>query len=161
MVHETPELYERIVKPYIASFPTDRTQWLVSSSSWLAKYEQRTLHRVDNIFSGHSEQSKILFSSSQFIILPDMKWDLATLSSLYLLAIARDQPLAGDEGKFRRVHSMRDLRRGDVWWLKSIRKEAGRIVKERWGLDENRVRCYIHYQPSYCQSYLAYLVSST
>jgi len=44
---------------------------------------------------------------------------------------------------------MRDLRMEDVRWLKSIRLEAGRIVKERWGLDEKRVRCYIHYQPSY------------
>jgi m7GpppX diphosphatase len=116
--------------------------------------------RVEDIFSGHSEQSKILFSSPEFIILPDMKWDLVTLSSLYLLAIARDQPLppngVRDEGKFRRVHSMRDLRRDDVRWLKSIRLEAGRIVKEHWGLDEKRVRCYVHYQPSYCQSHSFY-----
>lgn len=30
IVHETPELYERIVKPYITAFPPSRTQWHVS-----------------------------------------------------------------------------------------------------------------------------------
>lgn len=160
MVHETPELYERIVKPYIAGFPKPRTQWSVQSflsSFGLTSEPHVPPCRIDDIFAGRSEQSKILFSCPEFIILPDMKWDLVTLSSLYLLAIARDQPhdsqnKMSDEGKFRRVHSMRDLRRGDVGWLKSIRFQAGRIVKERWGLDEKRVRCYIHYQPSYCQS---------
>ena len=29
MVRETPELYERIVKPYIMTFPAARTQWCV------------------------------------------------------------------------------------------------------------------------------------
>lgn len=27
MVHETPELYKRIVLPYIEAFPASRTQW--------------------------------------------------------------------------------------------------------------------------------------
>ena len=27
IVHETPELYEKIVKPYISAFPASRTQW--------------------------------------------------------------------------------------------------------------------------------------
>jgi ribosomal protein L37E len=30
MVQETPEVYDRIVKPYIAGFPKSRTQWLVN-----------------------------------------------------------------------------------------------------------------------------------
>ena len=29
MVTETPELYERVVKPYIAGFPAARTKWSV------------------------------------------------------------------------------------------------------------------------------------
>ena len=30
MMHETPELYETVVKPYIESFPASRTQWYVT-----------------------------------------------------------------------------------------------------------------------------------
>lgn len=29
MVHETPELYEKVVVPYIEAFPPSRTQWCV------------------------------------------------------------------------------------------------------------------------------------
>jgi m7GpppX diphosphatase len=77
-----------------------------------------------------------------------MKWDLITVSSLYLVAIAREQN-QGELGH-RRVRSMRDLRKSDLTWLKKIRSEAGKIVKERWDLAEGGVRFFVHYQPSYC-----------
>ncbi|TFK44174.1 scavenger mRNA decapping enzyme [Crucibulum laeve] len=121
MVRETPELYEQIVKPYILAFPASRTQW------------------VENILTGISEQSKILFSSPAFLLLPDMKWDLKTVSSLYLLAIVQD----------RAIRSLRDLRHAHLPLLKDIRLEAGRIAKERWGMGNEYLRMYIHYQPSY------------
>jgi len=130
MVHETPVLYLRIVVPYIDNLPKSRTQW------------------VDNILSGLSEQSQILHNCQEFVILPDMKWDLITVSSLYLVAIARDQSQEGGTGP-RRIRCMRDLRRGDLPLLNKIRRKAGKIVKARWGLGEGGVRCYIHYHPSY------------
>jgi len=129
MVRETPDIYTRVVAPYIDSLPKSRTQW------------------VDNILSGISEQSKILYSCPEFVILPDMKWDLITVSSLYLVAIAREKN-QGELGP-RRVRSMRDLRKSDLTWLKKIRSDAGKIVKERWDLAEGSVRFFIHYQPSY------------
>jgi len=96
--------------------------------------------RVTEILAGRSEQGKVLCSSSEYIILPDMKWDLHTTGSLYLVAIARDSAL----------RSLRDLR-GDVHLglLKSIRREAYRIVRERWGIGRGGLRMWIHYQPSY------------
>lgn len=121
MVSETPELYEKVVKPYIAAFPSSRTQW------------------VENILNGTSEQNKLLHSSSEFIILPDMKWDLKTLSSLYLVAIAQD----------RTIRSLRDLRKRHVTMLQRIRDAAAHIVQEKYGLGKGSLRSYIHYQPSY------------
>jgi len=79
-----------------------------------------------------------------------MKWDLLTVSSLYILAIARYHNQEGEITP-RRIRSMRDLRRGDLSWLKKLRREASKIVKERWSLGEGSVRCFIHYQPSYCE----------
>lgn len=100
--------------------------------------------RVENILSGLSEQSKILFSSPSFLILPDMKWDLTTLSSLYLVAIVRDHT----------IRSLRDLRRGKghVELLREIRREAEMVVREKWGVQRGCVRMWVHYQPSYCES---------
>ncbi|KAF9465355.1 scavenger mRNA decapping enzyme [Collybia nuda] len=121
MVRETPELYERIVKPYISAFPSERTQW------------------VENILLGISEQSKILHSSPEFVILPDMKWDLSTISSLYLVALVQD----------RNLRSLRDLRKKHIGLLRDIRREAERIVNEKWGLGKGGLRLYFHYQPSY------------
>ncbi|KAJ7155469.1 scavenger mRNA decapping enzyme [Mycena crocata] len=125
LVRETPEIYRRIVEPYISEFPPERTRW------------------VAEILDGHKEQSKILFSSSDFIILPDMKWDLHTISSLYLIAIVRNNNL----------RSLRDLRAnktlGHISLLKSIRHEAFSIGQQKWGIGPGGLRMYIHYQPSY------------
>ncbi|KAF9496187.1 scavenger mRNA decapping enzyme [Pleurotus eryngii] len=123
MVRETPEIYEAVVKPYIAAFPAARTKW------------------VDDILSGLSEADKVLYNCLDFIILPDMKWDLTTMSAFYILAIARDAS----------IRSLRDLakNRGHVQLLKSIRTEAGRVAQERFGLQSDRLRMFVHYQPSY------------
>jgi len=71
-----------------------------------------------------------------------MKWDLKTVSSLYLVALVQD----------RSIRSLRDLNRNHLGLLKSIRLEASRIVKERWGLGSGSLRMYVHYQPTYCVS---------
>ncbi|KAI8986786.1 scavenger mRNA decapping enzyme [Trametes punicea] len=125
VVHETPDLFERIVRPYISAFPPSRTQW------------------VENILNGVSEAEKVLFRDPSpdlgYLILPDMKWDLTTVSSLYLIAIAFN----------RGIRSLRDLNKTHLGMLKSIRREAARVVMERWGLGYGSLRMFIHYQPSY------------
>ncbi len=109
-------------------------------------FEQETriskFHRVENILTGVSEQNKVLYSCPDYLILPDMKWDLKTVSSLYLVALVQN----------RSIRSLRDLNCSHLDLLKSIRREASRIVKERWGLGIGSLRMYIHYQPSYCVS---------
>ncbi|EMD31964.1 hypothetical protein CERSUDRAFT_69043 [Gelatoporia subvermispora B] len=125
IVRETPALYARIVRPYIDAFPAARTQW------------------VENILSGTSEADKVLHRDSSpthgHVLLPDMKWDLKTISSLYLVAIA----------SARDVRSLRDLHGGHLGMLRSIRREAARVVRERWGLGKGALRMFVHYQPSY------------
>ncbi|EJF56971.1 scavenger mRNA decapping enzyme [Dichomitus squalens LYAD-421 SS1] len=125
IVHETPALYDRIVRPYIAAFPPSRTQW------------------VENILNGTSEVEKVLYRDPSpehgYLVLPDMKWDLITLSSLYLVAIAFN----------RSIRSLRDLTKSHLPMLKSIRREIARVVKDRWGLGQGSLRMFIHYQPSY------------
>ncbi|KJA16936.1 hypothetical protein HYPSUDRAFT_46852 [Hypholoma sublateritium FD-334 SS-4] len=121
LVHETPALYEKYTKPYILGFPAARTKW------------------VDDILNGIAEKGKLLYSSPEYLILPDMKWDTKTLNSLYLLAIVQD----------RKIRSLRDLRKYHVGLLKSIQREANRVAHEKWGLPTGSLRMYVHYQPSY------------
>jgi len=101
--------------------------------------EDNEFNRVENILQGFSEQSKVLYSSPEFLILPDMKWDLKTLTSLYLVALTQD----------RTIRSLRDLRKRHVGMLRSVQREAHRIVNEKWGLGKGALRMYVHYQPSY------------
>jgi len=68
-----------------------------------------------------------------------MKWDLKTLTSLYLLSIVQN----------RSLRSLRDLRRHHIPLLQSIQTEADRVVKDKWNLPKGSLRMYIHYQPSY------------
>ncbi|KAH7883147.1 scavenger mRNA decapping enzyme [Phlebopus sp. FC_14] len=126
MVHETPELYKKIVKPYIDAFPASRTQW------------------VQDVLSGVSEADRVLARTASFVILPDMKWDPNTnpISSLYLLALVFDPS----------IRSLRDLRGGEgghVKMLLELRDAAHGVVRREWGLREGSVRLYVHYQPSY------------
>ncbi|KAI9444282.1 scavenger mRNA decapping enzyme [Lactarius indigo] len=126
IVRETPALYERVVKPYIDTFPASRTQW------------------IDEVVSGRSEAEKILFRSPDsdpfgFLISPDMKWDLTSTASLYLLALM----LRPD------IKCLRDLTYLHLPLLRSIRREATNVVKTRWGLEATELRLFVHYQPSY------------
>ena len=101
--------------------------------------------RVYNILSGVSEAEKILFRDDDptygFVILPDMKWDLTTVSSLYLVALAIS----------RDIHTLRDLTKDHLPMLRKIQNEARKVVAEKWGLDPYALRFYVHYQPSYCE----------
>lgn len=142
MVTETPDLYRKIVKPFIDAFPASRTQWYVRAA-WIC-YLLIALRRVRNIVEGKSEADSVLCRTPHFLILPDMKWDPSgPISSLYLLAIVSDAS----------IRSLRDLRGGPdghVGMLEELRDRAHSIAKERYGLARGALRMYIHYQPSYC-----------
>jgi len=130
LVQETPELYERVVKPFIAAFPPSRTKW------------------VDEIISGRKEADKVLHRNDSgsfgYMIIPDMKWNLETVSDLYLLALCTSSD----------IKSLRDLRKAHAPVLRNIKEEATRIVKALWQNDGKDIslRMFIHYQPSYCMS---------
>ena len=117
-----------------------------TSRRFVGIYSDNLHFRVENILTGVSEADKVLVrdnsSTHGFVILPDMKWDLINLSNLYLVAIALD----------RNIHSLRDLKKNHIPMLQAIRSEACRSIKERWGLDDDQLRFYVHYQPSYCKN---------
>ncbi|KAH9968229.1 scavenger mRNA decapping enzyme [Russula dissimulans] len=151
IVRETPALYERIVKPYIDAFPTSRTQWFGFCLPSLARaiihrsQAHAPSYRIEEIISGRAEAEKILFRSPPsadpfgFLILPDMKWDLVSLSSLYLVALTL----------LPKLKSLRDLNRSHLPLLRSIQREAANVVKSHWDLEAAELRLFIHYQPSY------------
>ena len=103
------------------------------------------LYRVEDILTGASEADKVLYRDDSptdgFLILPDMKWDLTNVTTLYLVALVLD----------RGIRSLRDLRKTHVPMLRNIMKQASHAVETRWGLGKGSLRFYVHYQPSYCE----------
>ncbi|KZV89808.1 scavenger mRNA decapping enzyme [Exidia glandulosa HHB12029] len=131
LVRETPELYERIVRPYIDAFPPSRIEW------------------VQNILDHKKEVEKILHEDDShlrggfgYLIIPDMKWDLTTVSALYLVALVHLPP-------GRSLRSLRELTQEHLPLLRSIRRHAARIANQRWNVPDGGLRLFVHYQPSY------------
>ena len=120
-VIETALQYESKVKPFIESIPKERLDWM------------------RNIWQGKSEQDKILFKHNDFMILPDGKWNGVNLSDLYLLVILADESLK----------SIRDLNDSHLLLLKSIQSSIATLLKEKYSLSMDDVRCYFHYHPTY------------
>jgi len=101
--------------------------------------------RVRKILSHETEAHKILYEDpspdSGYLIIPDMKWDLRTVGSLYLVALVHTTD----------IRSLRSLRGHHLPLLKSIRREAAQVAKERWNIPYEGLRLFVHYQPSYCE----------
>lgn len=124
MVSETPELYKEVTEPYIVS-------------------QQLSLQWVYNILDHKKETERILYEDPDpeigFILLPDMKWDTKQMENLYVLAICHR----------RGIRSLRDLNQDHVPLLRNIRDKVYDALRDKFGVPRQRLRAYLHYQPSY------------
>ena len=125
VVAETKALYQSVVGPYIQTKTGDRLDW------------------VYNILDHKAETDRILFEDKDqrngFILLPDLKWDGTTLSSLYVLALVHRRDIA----------SLRDLNGSHIAFLQHIRQSCLSFLSTRYGIARDRCRMYVHYHPSY------------
>ncbi|OAV88399.1 hypothetical protein PTTG_06058 [Puccinia triticina 1-1 BBBD Race 1] len=125
IIRETPELYQQVVAPYIRNIPPTRLSWLY------------------NILDHITESDKIVYEDPSetegFMIIPDLKWDQTTLSSLYLLCIVRN----------RQIHSLRDLCPSHLGMLRAIRARASESIEKKFNVPARELRMFVHYQPSY------------
>ncbi|KAK6544656.1 hypothetical protein TWF694_001344 [Orbilia ellipsospora] len=126
MVVETPEIYDKYILKYIKQ-----------------KTEGGRLNWVYNILSHKEESEKIIYEDTDnemgFILLPDLKWDLVTMSTLYLSVIVHRTD----------IRSIRDFTPVHLPFLISLRTKVLNAVSERYTLSRNLLKIYVHYQPSY------------
>ncbi|XP_056647931.1 m7GpppX diphosphatase [Diorhabda sublineata] len=123
IVDETPAIYKEVVLPQL----TD---------------ESLHLQWVYNIIEHKSEVERIIFEDTDpdngFVMLPDLKWN-GHVNTLYLLAVINR----------RDIKSMRDLTGNHLELLRNIKKKGVEAIKAKFGLDESRLRIYLHYHPSF------------
>ncbi|KAK8207980.1 hypothetical protein M8818_004018 [Zalaria obscura] len=132
LVTETAAIYAAHIRPYMR-----------------AKREEGRLNWVFNILEGRTEQEDVLFRSppdtpneERFLMLPDLNWDRKTVGSLHLLALVER----------RDIWSVRDLRKGMVGWLRTMRERLGEVVVGMYGergVEGDMLKFYVHYQPTY------------
>lgn len=117
---ETPELYFKNVYP---------------------KIKNQNLEWIDNIILGNKEADKVLFNDDDFIFLPDLKWDLKDIDSLYYLAIVKD----------KRLMSLRDLNTNHLNLLNKIYNVGTELLCAKYNISKEKIRVYFHYHPSFWQ----------
>ncbi|GAB7362704.1 hypothetical protein MBLNU230_g3011t1 [Neophaeotheca triangularis] len=126
-VVETPEIYAHHVRPYMQRYR-----------------EAGKLNWVFNILAGKAEQENVLFHDKDprdgFLLAPDLNWDRKTVGALHLLALVERRDL----------WSLRDLRRSDVPWLRTLKAKLLTETTRLWPeIEEDMLKFYLHYQPTY------------
>jgi m7GpppX diphosphatase len=130
MVTETAQIYKDKIQPYM-----------------LSKREGRRLNWVYNIIEGKTEVEDVIFrtplgqttNDEGFLLLPDLNWDRKTIGTLHVLGLVER----------RDIWSLRDLRKKHVGWLKHMRKRFVDATVGSYGVEEDQLKLYVHYQPTY------------
>ncbi|KAL9186083.1 hypothetical protein ACHAXT_005321 [Thalassiosira profunda] len=137
LVHETPEMYNTVVKPYIQSIVDS------GSLSW-----------ITNIIELKKEKERLLANDDNFIVNVDTKWrthppPLTTprkewykhpsTVDLYCLGIAKQSDIA----------CLRDLRGEHIPLLNEMERKGLSAIKEVYGVEEDQIRVFIHYHPQF------------
>ncbi|KTW27326.1 hypothetical protein T552_02310 [Pneumocystis carinii B80] len=125
-IEETPEIYELYVKPYVDTMRGSRIKW------------------VYNILDHISETENVIYECTDekngFIILPDLKWDQKTVSTLYYVAIVHR----------RDISSLRDLKKEHIPLLLAIKQAALDVIPKKFQeISQDQLKFFIHYHPSY------------
>jgi m7GpppX diphosphatase len=144
LIHETPELYGKVVAPYIRTIIDN------GSLAWMA-----------NVISGQKEKERLLVDNSDFIINIDTKWrthpsplttpgrdewyNHACTSDLYCLGITKDSSS---------LSCLRDLRRMHIPLLQSMQRAGLDSIREIYGIPSNQIRIFVHYQPQFYHFYV-------
>ncbi|ABN66973.1 trehalase-associated protein [Scheffersomyces stipitis CBS 6054] len=129
-VRETPEMYNKFVVPYIESQKGDRIKWVYNILFEGKESETFVYHDTDPV--------------TGFVLLPDMKWDTINMESLYLCAIVNRMDIS----------SVRDLNSSHIEYLVNIQKLIKKVATEKFAVQKDELRIFIHYQPSYYHFHL-------
>lgn len=91
-----------------------------------------------------AEEEHILYECTDkengFIIIPDLKWDQKTVSTLYYVAILHR----------RDISSLRDLKKEHIPLLLHIKQAALDVISKSFQeISKDQLKFFIHYHPSY------------
>jgi m7GpppX diphosphatase len=137
LIEETPQMYLECTKPYIQTVEDS------GSLSW-----------IKNLVEVKKEKERLLVNHDDFIINIDTKWrshppplttpreewmNHPSTVDLYCLGICKQSDIT----------CLRDLRREHIPLLKAMMKEGLTAIKSIYGVEQDQIRVFIHYQPQF------------
>lgn len=137
LIEETPQMYFQCTKPYI--------QTVVDSGS---------ISWIKNLVEVKKEKERLLVNHDDFIINIDTKWrshppplttpreewmNHPSTVDLYCLGICKQSGIT----------CLRDLTSEHIPLLKAMMKEGLAAIKSTYGVDQDQIRVFIHYQPQF------------
>ena len=120
---------------YKKKITSETYEQYISKLNSLDKLKSKWIY---NIIDGKSEQEKIIYVDEKFILMPTYFWNEEDLCKMHLLAIVKNTKLK----------SLRDLRAHDVPLLEHILAISKNIIKNKYNIEQNVLKIYIHYPPS-------------
>jgi m7GpppX diphosphatase len=93
---------------------------------------------IYNIIDGISEQEAILHRDDKCIVFINYFWDGKDIDKLQLLCMPLD----------RNLRSIRSLDESHVSLLEHMKQVTLQVIREKYGLEEEYIRMYFHYEPS-------------
>ncbi|KAI5181520.1 m7GpppX diphosphatase [Nematocida sp. AWRm80] len=134
MVLETYEMYKSITLP-LALKKGPSSKWIDNIITEIEGQKAPYTTTMNEI---------VLYNDNDFFILPDLKWDRANLSSLYLLLIFKDPA----------IYSLRELTAEHLPILNRIKEVVKVLLKETYNLDISSVCLYFHYYPTFFRAHI-------
>lgn len=148
LIEETPQMYLQCTKPYI--------QTVVDSGS---------ISWIKNLVEVKKEKERLLVNHDDFIINIDTKWrshppplttpreewmNHPSTVDLYCLGICKQSGIS----------CLRDLTSEHIPLLKAMMKEGLAAIKSTYGVDQDQIRVFIHYQPQFVSNHYQVLSRS-
>jgi len=109
--------------------------------TYLQTLEKRDVKKdiwIYNIIDGISEQEAILHRDDKCIVFINYFWDGKDIDKLQLLCMPID----------RNLRSIRSLDESRVSLLEHMKQVTLQVIREKYGLEEEYIRMYFHYEPS-------------
>ena len=93
---------------------------------------------IYNVIDGISEQEAILYRDDKCIVFINYFWNGKDVDKLQLLCTPTDKSL----------RTIRSLRLCDIDLLEHMKLVTLRVIREKYGLEQEYIKMYFHYEPS-------------
>ena len=105
---------------------------------YIVKRDLKKDQWIYNIIDGTSEKDSVLYRDDLCVVVPTYIWNGKCVDKLHILSMPTDTTL----------RCIRSLNSSHIPLLEHMKKETVKIIRNKYGLDENQLKMFFHYEPS-------------